>query len=113
MTAHPCADHRNALDVHVTNARQLLVDHLRHEETQALPLVQSLMTAEEWEAATAYADRGVSPRQVVELVPWALAGLSPELRTRELAAAPRLFRIVARLFEGRFQRRERVAFRYA
>jgi hypothetical protein len=113
MTAHPCADHRNALDVHVTNARQLLVDHLRHEETEAIPLVQSLMTAEEFEAATAFADQGVSPKQVAELVPWALEGLSPELRARELAAAPLPFRVVARLFGRRFQRRERVAFRYA
>src|SRR5262245_38812825 len=33
MVDHPCGDHRNALDVHVTSARQLLADHLRHEET--------------------------------------------------------------------------------
>jgi hypothetical protein len=113
MTAHPCADHRNALDVHVTSARQLLVDHLRHEETEAIPLIQALMTADELEAAEAFADQGISPKQVVELVPWALEGLSPQLRARELAQAPLPFRVIARLFGRRFQRRERVAFRYA
>ncbi len=29
MAAHPCADHRNALDVHVTSTRALLLEHLR------------------------------------------------------------------------------------
>ena len=51
MADHPCADHRNALDVHVTTTHALLLDHLRHEETEALPLVQRRMTAVDWEAS--------------------------------------------------------------
>ena len=74
--------------MHVTTARQLLVDHLRHEETDALPLLQRLMTAEDWAAAEAFADDGVTPAQVVALVPWVLHGLSPELRGREVAPGP-------------------------
>ena len=57
MTSHPCDDHRNALDVHVTTARQLLGDHLRHEETEAIALIQRWMTPEEWHAAEEYAGR--------------------------------------------------------
>ena len=113
MTTHPCADHRNALDVHVTTARQLLVDHLRHEETEAIPLIQKLMTADEYAATEEYAGRGISPRQILVLVLWVLEGLSPELRERELAASPVVFRIVNRLFGRRFGRREQATFRYA
>jgi len=113
MVEHPCEDHRNALDVHVTTARQLLGDHLRHEETEAIPLIQDVMTAEEWAASEAYATQGFSPRKLVDLVPWMVEGMSPDLLAREVAAAPLLIRGVLRLFRRRWARRERVAFRYA
>lgn len=113
MVEHPCDDHRNALDVHVTSARQLLADHLRHEETEAIPLIMRAMTAEEWAASEAYAGKGVSPRALAELVPWMVEGMSPELLAREKAAAPRVMRLLLRLFARRWARREQVAFRYA
>jgi hemerythrin-like domain-containing protein len=113
MVEHPCDDHRNALDVHVTSARQLLADHLRHEETEAIPLIMRAMTAQEWEASEAYATQGVSPRKLVELVPWMVEGMSPELLAREVAGAPRAMRLLLKLFRRRWVRRERVAFRYA
>jgi hemerythrin-like domain-containing protein len=47
MAAHPCADHRNALDVRVTAVRAALLEHLRHEETDALPYLQRAATPEE------------------------------------------------------------------
>jgi hemerythrin-like domain-containing protein len=113
MVEHPCDDHRNALDVHVTSARQLLADHLRHEETEAIPLIMRAMTDEEWAASEAYATQGASPRKLVELVPWLVEGMSPELLAREKAAAPRVMRLLLALVRGRWARRERVAFRYA
>jgi hemerythrin-like domain-containing protein len=113
MVVHPCEDHRNALDVHVTTARELLADHLRHEETEAIPLIQSTMTAEEWEASEAYAAKGLDPRKLASVVPWMVEGMSPELLAREAAAAPLLMRLLLRLFGRRWTRRERVAFRYA
>jgi hemerythrin-like domain-containing protein len=113
MVEHPCDDHRNALDVHVTSARQLLAHHLRHEETEAIPLIMRAMTAEEWEASEAYAAKGLSPLELAELVPWMVEGMSPELLAREAAGAPLLMRVLLRLFGRRWARRERVAFRYA
>jgi len=113
MTGHPCADHRNALDVQVTTARQLLADHLRQEETSALPLLQRVMAAEDWAAAEEFAGVGVSLRQVISLVPWVLQGLTPAVRAREVQASPLVFRLVLRLFGARFERKERRAFRYA
>src|SRR5689334_20565001 len=85
MVEHPCDDHRNALDVHVTSARTLLADHLRHEETEAIPLIMRAMTGEEWAASEEYAAKGLSPRKLVELVPWIVEGMSPELLAREAA----------------------------
>jgi len=113
MVDHPCEDHRNALDVHVTTARQLLADHLRHEEVDAIPLIQRVMTAEEWAASEAYATKGIQPRKLLELVPWMVEGMAPELLAREAAAAPLLMRVVLKLSRRRWARRERVAFRYA
>jgi hypothetical protein len=113
MVQHPCDDHRNALDVHVTSARRLLADHLRHEETEAIPLVMRAMTTEEWEASEAYAAKGLSPRKLPELVPWIVDGMSPELLEREKAGAPWVMRLLLTLFGRRWARRERVAFRYA
>ena len=113
MVEHPCEDHRNAVDVHVTTARQLLADHLRHEETEAIPLIQDVMTAEEWEASEAYAAKALDPRKLASVVPWLVEGMAPELLAREAAAAPLLMRVLLRLFRRRWARRERVAFRYA
>jgi hypothetical protein len=113
MVEHPCDDHRNALDVHITSARQQLADHLRHEETEAIPLIMRTMTTEEWTASEAYATQGVSPRKLVELVPWMVEGMSPELLAREVTSAPLLMRLLLKAVRGRWARRERVAFRYA
>jgi hypothetical protein len=113
MTAHPGEDRRNALDVHVTTARQLLLDHLRHEETDALPLVQRSMTGGEWRAAEEYAGRGIPIRRLLALVPWVVHGLAPDVRAREVRSAPLPVRVLLRLVGRRFERRERRAFRYA
>ena len=113
MVTHPCTDHRNALDVHVTTARELLADHLRHEETDALPLIQRLMTAEAWEDSEKFADEGVTLSQVANGVPWSLLGLTPEQRDAQVRTWPVPFRVLVPLLGRLFDRRERIAFRYA
>ena len=44
VVEHPCEEHRNALDIRLTGLREVLDEHLRHEETVVLPLVQRVMT---------------------------------------------------------------------
>ena len=44
MCAHPCADHRNALEIRVAAARESLHEHLAHEEGQALPMLQRTLS---------------------------------------------------------------------
>lgn len=112
MTTHPCEDHRNALDVHVTTARQLLTDHLRHEETEAIPLIQRALTVEEWAASEEFAMKGVTLGLMVNAVPWSVEGLPAADRERLDAASPFVVKVIKRLFGGRFARRERLAFRY-
>ena len=57
MAERPSDDQRNALDVHVTAMRTTLLDHLRHEETEALPLLQRTLTAEDFAATESAAQR--------------------------------------------------------
>ena len=69
MVEHPCADHRNALDVHVTSTRAALLDHLAHEESDALPFLQQVMSVEEYAACEKAAAGGYPLRLVPFLVP--------------------------------------------
>jgi hemerythrin-like domain-containing protein len=112
MVEHPCADHRNALDVHVTSARAALHAHMNHEETEALPLLQRTLT-EEQNARFEKAAQGAYPLSTVPfLLPWAAAGLPAEALARILATAPPGYGLLLRLLRGRYERGERQAFRY-
>lgn len=113
MVDHPCADHRNALDVRITDLRAGLLDHLRHEETGALPLIQVLLSADEFDACEKAAAKAYPLRRVPFILPWAMAGLPDEVVTRFLGGAAPQFKHVLRLLRPRFERGEARAFRYA
>ncbi|WP_051276462.1 hemerythrin domain-containing protein [Marmoricola sp. URHB0036] len=112
MCAHPCADHRNALDIRLAAVHDSLQEHLAHEEGQALPMLQRTLSVEEnqsFEEAVAQA----YPLRVVPFVMcWALHELPEEGRQRLLAQTPPGYGLVHRMLRGRFERRERLAFRY-
>jgi len=112
MRDHPCADHRNALDIRLAAATESLQVHLAHEEGQALPMLQRSLTVEENAAFEAAAGKGYPLRLVPFLVCWAFDGVPDEARRRILATAPPGYGLVHRLLKGRFERREREAFRY-
>jgi hemerythrin-like domain-containing protein len=113
MLAHPCADHRNALDVEVTEVRELLLRHLEREEREALPLVQELMAVAEWDAVEKAIAREYGVRIVPFAVPWLFKGLPPEKAAEVLPFLGLPHRVLLRLLTPRFMRREAVAFRYA
>lgn len=113
MAAHPCDDHRNALDVRVTTLRDQLGEHLRHEETEALPLVQRVMSTEQFAAAEAVAAKGYPPRIIPFVVPWVADEVPSEVLDPFLAAAGAPYVVLLRVLRGRHARRERRAFRYA
>ena len=113
MADHPCADHRNALDVRVTAVRAALLDHLRHEETDALPYLQRVATPEEEKAMAQGAERGYPMSITPFVVPWVAEEVPDELIGPFLREAGAVFALMLRVCRGRFRRGERAAFRYA
>jgi hemerythrin-like domain-containing protein len=112
MLEHPCDDHRNALDVHVTTTRAALLDHLAHEETEALPLLQRSLTVEENAAFEKAAERAYPVSMLPFLLPWVSVDLPEEVRQRIVDQAGPAYGLLLRLFRGRYERNERKAFRY-
>lgn len=112
MATHPCEDHRHALDIRVTAVREHLLDHLAHEEGQALPLLQRTLTLEENRAFEATVARAYPPRVIPFVLCWSMHELPAEARDRLVAQAGQVYAVVHRLLRGRFERRERAAFRY-
>jgi hypothetical protein len=113
MVDHPCEDHRHALDVRMTAVRASLLDHLRHEETEALPLVQRVMTPEEFAETEKAAQRGYPLRMMAFLLPWVMSGVPDEPKQRVLDDAGRVYGLLLRLFEGRFRKADERVWRYA
>jgi hypothetical protein len=116
LAERPDEDVRASLEVRVVAARERLAAHLGHEERDALPLVQTHLTAAEWQVVE---DRNAKAkftfRDTMAALPWALHGLPGHARRRLFAMAGNpLFPAVWRLLLRRpFERREARAFRYA
>ena len=112
VVEHPCEEHRNALDIRLTGLREVLGDHLRHEEIVVLPLVQRVMTHEEFQAVEQAIGRSYPVRDVPFIVGWALEGLTEEGRDAMFAMAGAPYRVLHALVRRRFERAEARAFRY-
>ena len=113
MAEHPCADHRNALDVRVTTVRAALLEHLRHEETDALPYLQRVATPEEEKAMSKGAEQGYPLRITPFVVPWVAEEVPADIIEPFLREAGAPFAVLLRVTRGRVRRGERRAFRYA
>jgi hypothetical protein len=113
MAGAPRAEVRDRLVADLTATRDQVGRHLAHEETDTLPLIQRLDAAAAWEGTSRTARKDATPADVGFMVPWALDGLDWPTMDRAFAGAGRFFRIVHRLTRRRYERRERVAFRYA
>ena len=109
---HPCEEHRNALDIRLTGLRQVLAEHLRHEETVVLPLVQRVMSTEEFEAVEAAIAKSYPVRDIPFIIGWALEGLPTDAREAMYAFAGVPYKALHRLVRRRFERAEERAFRY-
>lgn len=113
MVSHPCEDHRNALDVHVTVFHEALLEHLAHEESGALPVWQSVVTAEDNAAIEKALERAYPARLMPFLLPW-LADELPDEGTRCLreTAGP-VLSLLLKVLGGSFRKGERRAFHHA
>jgi hypothetical protein len=113
MAEHPCTDHRNALDVRVTAVREVLLVHLRHEECEALPLVQRTMTVQQWADSEAAAEKGYPVGLVPFLLGWVADGLPAPALRRLVAEAGPAYAVLLRLVRPFHEHAERRTFRYA
>ena len=110
MAASPSAATAERLADHAGAARDTLTAHLRHEETEALPLLQRHLSAAGWQRVEDAAGEGISPRELPFFVPWAAKGLPEDARERLLTEAGLPMRALLWAFRGRFERGEQVAF---
>ena len=110
LAGHADQDTRAALTVRLTALRESLGRHLAHEETEAIRLVQHLMSAEEWRTFEKRIEDNVGLGQVFRLVPWAMHGLPVTAREEVFARTGTPHRILWQLSRGRFARLHRRAF---
>lgn len=113
MAQHPCADHRNALEIRLAAAHELLLDHLAHEETYALPMLQRTLSVEENTAFEKAVEKAYPVSSIPFVLPWAMDGLPADVRERMMESTPPGYGLLLRLFRPRFERGDRRAFRYA
>jgi hypothetical protein len=113
LAEHTDEDVRAALAVRLVAARERLREHLRHEETEAIALIQALLTTEDWEAIEEehFNAGDYALREILALVPWALHELPASLR-RDLFARPGGggHRVMWLLTRRRFARQNAAAF---
>ncbi|WP_395695343.1 hemerythrin domain-containing protein [Nocardioides sp.] len=106
-------DARAALVVRVCAARESLRRHLAHEETEAIAIVQRLVTVERWHELEAEIEKGGSLTEVARIVPWIGQGVPREALDRVFASAPALLKVIWLVTHRRFARREARTFRHA
>jgi iron-sulfur cluster repair protein YtfE (RIC family) len=100
------ADQRSNLPELARRLSQVLGDHMRHEENSALPLIQEVLTPQDWDAFRKAMARRQGPSGAAVYVPWILDDATPEQRRRFLSAMPAPLGFVNRVvFEPRYRRR--------
>ena len=113
MSGHPCTDHRNALEIRLGAAHELLLAHLAHEETYALPMLQRTLSEEENAAFEKAVEKRYPLRLIPFTLPWAMDEVPADARQRLLESTPPGYGLLLRLFRRRYERGERLAFRFA
>ncbi len=114
LANHADEDARAGLAVRLASGRERLAEHLRHEETEAIAIIQRVLAPEEWARLEEEEfKQGIRLSQLLALVPWAVHELPPA--TRELLFAQpggAVHRVLWLLTRRRFRRREELAFRH-
>jgi hypothetical protein len=111
MAQSPTEDVRATLIARLAETRQNLGDHLAHEERDAIAVMQSHVSGEEWADLEAKKFRGgLTFAQVKVLVPWAYKGLDAEATTHLNKTAGPPFRLIHRLNRKKFLRADAAAF---
>ena len=113
LAQHADDDARTALAIRLTAAKASLRRHLEHEETEAIAIIQQVMTGEEWDQLEEEHFRsGLRLADVLAVVPWAMYGVPAPLRRSTFGVTGRAYRVMWLLTRRGFARREAVAFAY-
>jgi iron-sulfur cluster repair protein YtfE (RIC family) len=86
------------LSMRVAELTEVLDRHLRHEEQDALPLIQSAMTPKDWRGFGRAMARMQGPSGAAVWVPWITDGMPPGDARKFLARLPAPLRLLNRLF---------------
>jgi hypothetical protein len=98
---------RRSLD----DAWELLDGHLGHEERDAMVVLQQHLSEADWlRLEREHFRPAYSPREVLQVVPWAMDGLPADVRRKALAAGGAPIRLLYRLSRRSFARRTAAAF---
>jgi hypothetical protein len=99
--------------VRLCAARESLGRHLQHEETEAIAILQRVLTNEEWEQIEeTHFKKDLAFAQILAIVPWCAHGVPGPLRRQVLSKTGRANHILWLLTRRGFEQREAVAFRY-
>ncbi len=112
VASQPSADRIDDVIGALDAARTVVLDHMAHEETETLPLVQRVLYVDEYARVERAIGRSYPVAAVVRLVPWALYGLDGEVRAEVWSRAELPQRVLYRLGRTRFARRHAAAFGY-
>jgi hypothetical protein len=84
---------------------QALLDHMRHEEEQALPLIAAYLGRPGWAAFQKAFRKAQGIRGLAATLPWLLEGATPETEHRVLAELPPPARLIfRRVWQPRYAR---------
>jgi hypothetical protein len=112
MTTAPDAVTRDRLTDDVARTRDVLTDHLAHEETDALPLAQRHLSTTAWKDSEIAARKEFGLRDLRFTVPWSALGLPSDQFDIAFAHGGSIIRAILALTRRRFEREHRIAFRH-
>lgn len=114
LREHADDDARAALAVRLAAARAQLGEHLRHEETEAIAIIQRRLSNDDWhEIEEESFKHDIPPSTLLKLVPWVAEGVPADVRAVVFSApGGRINRLLWVLTRGGFRRRQRRALAY-
>lgn len=113
LAGHADDDARAALAVRLAATRECLARHLRHEETEAIAIVQRVLTQADWDRLDEEQFKAdLTFAKIVRIVPWAASGLPREVLDGVFATSGGGFKVIWLLTRRRFARRQARAFRH-
>ncbi|WP_238421137.1 hemerythrin domain-containing protein [Gordonia sp. 'Campus'] len=103
---------RTTLADALVRARQILGEHLAHEETDAIAIVQRHMTTADWDAFEEKMGKQAGLRHTLRVGPMMAKGLLPDDRERVFTRLPGILKVLVTLGGPSFRRLDGRAFYY-